>query len=332
VERARDSGRAGGYNGQLLEKDVLKELRARFGQGYPYTPSRLGSYITCPFIFLIEKVWEIEGRESREIGMSRTDRGKIVHRILNLFYRQFKEEFSWDIIEAELASLQEMTDSVMQSYFQADYLGPPALFEIEAEALRRELVSFVEKDIEISRELKAMPILLEYSIHVEDSPVHVETPAGTVPIGGRVDRIDALQSPEGGCIVMDYKTGYSPSIREIMEGKSLQVPLYIIALEKSGFNILLGYYYHIKDGKKMAMMGPGKDLFSRKGSSAGADWESIRGAVIGKIGEVYASITGGDFRSNPTDCPDYCRLKGICRLEPHRRKSRGWRRRSSLIP
>jgi ATP-dependent helicase/DNAse subunit B len=330
IEIARKSGTGKGYDGQLVREEVLKDLGERFGENCIYTPSLLGNYITCPFLFMVGDVWGMEGREYRGIGMSSSDKGRIIHRILNLFYRHFLEEgsFSWDVVEGGLPILEEIADSILGEYYEVDYFGPRGLMDIQAKELKRELLDFVLKDIEFSREIRATPLLLEYAIYTEEEDVCLETTTGEIKIGGRVDRVDVLESPENGHIVMDYKTGYSASPREIREGRNLQVPLYIIGLEKKGFNILMGFYYHIKERKRKAEMGPGKELISQKSSTGDLDWDFIQELVIGKIGEVVTSITGGDFRANPSDCPSYCDLKDICRLESYRRRKKGWRRRA----
>ncbi len=320
IEIARRGGRAKGYDGRLTADDILNGLKDRFGPDMVYTPSVLGIYITCPFLFLVTKVWQLEGRETREVGMSRSDRGKIIHRVLNLFYRRFLDDFSWEKIESQIPDLRDLTGDVLKRYSQVDYLGPPGLFEIEARELQQTLSDFVRKDIEVSRDLGARPILLEYAIHSEDHHVTIETPVGEVRVGGRVDRVDALRSPEDGCLVMDYKTGYSPTIRDVLDGKSVQVPLYIIGLEKRGYNILMGYYYHVPEGNQRARMGPGMELITNRGSRQGADWDTIRRVVESKIGEVVASVRGGDFRTTPRECPAYCDLRGLCRLDPYYRK------------
>jgi ATP-dependent helicase/DNAse subunit B len=327
MERNRERGLSNAWNGQIVAEDILKDLEDRFGGDFIYSPSFLSNYLACPFLFMVNNIWRLEGRDSVELGMSRTHRGKIVHRTLNLFFRRFLEEgeFSWDTVEENLRRLDELSGQVLEEYFRVEYLGPRHLFEIEGNAVRKELVEFVQKDIELSRELGATPALLEYSLLDEGEETRLETSAGEVRIGGRLDRVDSLRSPDGGYIVIDYKTGYTPTMKDTAGGKSVQIPLYIIGLEKKGYNVLLGFYYHIGEGKRKTMIGPGREQLAPKGSRDGADWDTIREAVVEKIGEMIKSIRGGNFRNTPDECPLFCDLKDLCRVDPSRRR-RSWRR------
>ncbi len=326
IERARDRGRAKGWDGRLVAEGILRDIGERFGGDFVYTPSILGNYIACPFLFLVTNVWGLEGREATRLGMSRTQRGKIIHRVLNLFFRSFLDEgdFSWESVGDRVQRLEDIAGQVLEEFFRTDYVGPRGLFDIERGAVIGELTEFVRKDIELSEELDAVPALLEYSLQDGEGEVRVKTPSGEVRIGGRLDRVDSLRRPGNGHVVIDYKTGFSPSLRETAEGRSVQIPLYIIGLEKKGYDVVLGFYYHVGEGKRKAIVGPGADLIGGKGSPESPGWDSIRETILRKLGEVVESIRNGDFRSTADECPSYCDLRDLCRVDPSRRR-RSWR-------
>jgi RecB family exonuclease len=51
-----------------------------------------------------------------------------------------------------------------------------------------------------------------------------------VRLSGKIDRID--RTPEGYALVFDYKLGKALPLKEIREGKSLQMPVYWLAVEQ----------------------------------------------------------------------------------------------------
>ncbi|RAP37699.1 hypothetical protein DID80_03800 [Candidatus Marinamargulisbacteria bacterium SCGC AAA071-K20] len=78
--------------------------------------------------------------------------------------------------------------------------------------------------------------------------------AESVKIKGKIDMI--LKLSNGAMSVVDFKTGAAlPSIADIKEKRSLQLPLYMLALHNKGYRVDSAYFYHMKDqkrfGKKM---------------------------------------------------------------------------------
>ena len=61
----------------------------------------------------------------------------------------------------------------------------------------------------------------------------VEAPAGPVRLEARADRIDRLE--DGGAVLIDYKTGLVPSLKEVGAGFSPQLPLEAAILAAGGF-------------------------------------------------------------------------------------------------
>lgn len=63
----------------------------------------------------------------------------------------------------------------------------------------------------------------------------VETPDGQAVLSGFVDRVDTLDTPDGGYFrVIDYKTGHKEfDYTDLLCGQGLQMLLYLFAIERS---------------------------------------------------------------------------------------------------
>ena len=136
----------------------------------------------------------------------------------------------------------------------------------------------------------------------------------------------------------DYKVGaYHPKIDDILEGRSLQLPLYLAVaeqlLEKSNPEPLRkvgAVYYTLRDNCK-AELGAGDKEYNKKafyaGSSSGQllpnkkgveNLESLVDITIAHANQYVASISKGKFQLTPHDqtkvCT-YCSFKRICRVD-----------------
>jgi ATP-dependent helicase/nuclease subunit B len=140
-------------------------------------------------------------------------------------------------------------------------------------------------------------------------PVAMKTPRGPVLLRGRIDRVDELHGGEArGPLVIDYKTGRLPSEADLKEGRNLQMPVYIEAVEQ----ILLrpcpgGVFHHVADAKDRhfsELKAPRKDP---------RPFRERRTEAVRLIGEFVAGIRGGRFDALPSaTCPSYCPFREIC--------------------
>src|SRR5207249_882372 len=70
----------------------------------------------------------------------------------------------------------------------------------------------------------------EYDPASVTRPLEIDSSEGAIELCGTIDRVD--RGPNGMVLVMDYKTGTTPTFEQLMDGKSIQLPVYMMALEK----------------------------------------------------------------------------------------------------
>ena len=123
---------------------------------------------------------------------------------------------------------------------------------------------------------------------------------------GFIDRVD--RAPNGDLRVIDYKTAGPAAftVKAVVEGKKLQLPLYALAVEQGlGLGqVVDGFYFHVQQAET--------SKFTLSGFEGGPEaaieaarthaWTAVRGA------------RAGQFVPQPPDggCPDYCPAAGFC--------------------
>src|SRR6185295_857744 len=111
-------------------------------------------------------------------------------------------------------------------------------------------------------------------------------------ISGQIDRVDVAR--DNTLIAYDYKLSTGSSKEDIKSGRSLQLPIYLEALERlllPDHQIAGGGYYVIRGGKERRNKGLHRASqlhYSGIGGKAGAviaddEWQQIRAEVVTKI-------------------------------------------------
>lgn len=149
---------------------------------------------------------------------------------------------------------------------------------------------------------------------------------------GKIDRID--RTPDGKFVVLDYKTGRtSGSLSAIREGRSLQLPIYLLAIEKlmgaAGLDEgVAGAYYELRDHEHCGKTGlfankSHKDQVYRTHSQV-IEHGAFRAALEEARGFVLAyvrNIQQGHFHVTPhapEKACNHCLYQQSCRLDSRR--------------
>jgi ATP-dependent helicase/DNAse subunit B len=265
---AMEEGRKGPYCGAhdaiLTECEGIAASCSEMHAAKVYSPRMLDTYIGCPFeyflryVLLISPPWDEEEGEPILKGM-------VFHRIAWRFLTERRERGEHKI-SAEAEALRQILA------IGAEELDRMARRDVLFEGLRLRMLGgeaagmlhhFVR-----SEAADAFPTLrprfLELAIGTKPDgdgrdaaslAAPVEIPLGegepaSIRLRCAVDRVDA--DDQGRFVVLDYKTGGSvPSARSVAEGKALQIPLYLLAVEAAfpGMRGVGGGYYMIGRGK-----------------------------------------------------------------------------------
>ena len=342
----------GPSEGNLDHPEALEFLNRRFGPAHAFSITQLESYARCPFLFFAEKVLGIQPLTDPAEDYYALDRGNLIHRTLYNFYSERRRKGRMERVRLDnLSPALERLHQIARR--EAQNLGLRGFFwEMELERMLgtksgEECIGLLPRFLELeARELEATtPAHFELSFgaypgmgpgdpHSTPQPLLIKDPeSGTqARIQGKIDRID--RTPEGKFVVLDYKTGaISDSLSAILEGRSLQLPIYLLAIEDllgaAGMNEgVAGAYYELRDHEHCGKTG----LFaneSHKGQvyrthSKMMDHEAFRAALAQTrdFALTYVrNIQQGRFHvtTHPVDkACNHCSFQQSCRLDPRR--------------
>ena len=161
----------------------------------PVSPSALETWATCPYRYFLNRVLGLSVPPSgdEEDTISAMDRGSLVHRILKEFVNRGMraEDQLLDLAEAEFTDAE-----------RRGITGYPLLWEVEKEAIRAGLTTFLDAD---QRWLGGNPGVSSAEVPFKDIFVEVEG-VGPIYFHGRIDRVDVLSDEVR---VRDFKAGGS---------------------------------------------------------------------------------------------------------------------------
>jgi ATP-dependent helicase/DNAse subunit B len=154
--------------------------------------------------------------------------------------------------------------------------------------------------------------------------------AEILKISGQIDRVDVARDKT--LIAYDYKLSSGASLEDIKSGRSLQLPIYLEALEKlllPDHRIAGGGYYVIRGGNERRNRGLHRASaieYSGIGKKAGAvlgddEWQEIRANAIAKIWDFLDHMRAGHFYVNPSEKKKTCRFcdfAAVCRYDRYR--------------
>jgi RecB family exonuclease len=172
-------------------------------------------------------------------------------------------------------------------------------------------------------DLFAMEVAAESVLTLADTELEVGEGSGVdvggLAIRGRIDRVD--RAPDGTLFIIDYKSGRVPARSKIGTAEGLQLPLYILALEKerSDRQVIGGAYLSPRLKERSGVVVAGcEDLL---GTAAGAcrpaeedAWRQMLSDAVKLASEAAEGMKSGAI-GPPADrsCPSWCRLGPVCR-------------------
>jgi len=266
----------------------------------------------CPFRAFAEIRLGAKSVNAAMIGMTPAERGSILHKILELIWKDISsQEQLLKISDSELKDLINKSISlVLNNHDAAASIDMPRHF-LELERTR--LAQLISEWMEIEKQRPAFNVFsTEESVELDVSGLLIKL---------KLDRVDELE--QGGKVVIDYKTGeVTPSHWFGGRPQEPQLPLYSFALGKnisalafaqlktgvSGFkgvasdkDILPG----VKEFKKMM-----QSKHYESWSTLLEDWKSV-------VESLASDFLKGNAVVDPLEYPAtcmYCTLTQFCRV------------------
>jgi len=307
------------YSGVIDEQTALNLLSKMYDEKKDWSATEIERYGKCPFLYLIEKVWNVQIDEEFTEEVTPLDKGSFYHDVLKHYYSWIIEGKSDNGLEGNTKLMLNAIQTVTK-YDKYKMRGiAPILWEMSVNEAKEVLIQFVEEDQKKKND-GIFPVAVETAFGMEsrknESPFSVDTPLlleyedFTVHLKGRIDRIDANKDFTE-FAVLDYKSGSTiPKKESISDGISLQLPVYIEAVKKTILSDKnsephSGYYFGLKKLRKTYAYD----------KADGKDWDDDFQMTKDFIGEYIGNIRSGKFRVEPKDCKTPCEWSGLCRFD-----------------
>lgn len=134
-----------------------------------------------------------------------------------------------------------------------------------------------------------------------------------------MDRIDICRNGKNFAVI-DYKTGNPPAVSDLKTGKAIQLPLYLMAIQKllyPDFQPSGAFFYSLKENEmKGFTLNPSADtdLMHKRSQIDYDQWETIQQTVITKVNSAVDGIYSGNFDPKPIDTKlcQFCDYRRIC--------------------
>lgn len=346
IERERASDRFGPYDGQITTPELLAMLGERFGPQHVHSASGLSTYGNCSYRFFANRILRLEPRGEAALDLQAIDAGKLLHDVLRRFFERHRGERLHDQDRETLrVELRHVAEQVFKEHEQAVPPLNPDIWKIDCEIRKVILDQVLLYELGVQQQTRADVRASYFEVAFGMTPREAADPKSTaeqleltrltatgedtIRIQGQIDRVD--QAADGTVIAYDYKLSTGADADDMKAGRSLQLPVYLEALERlilPGQAIAGGGYYILKakpgrrnSGIYRKDFGDYLGLQARNSILSDVDWHETRAEVIRKIWEFIDGMRAGDFRVRPSQgyqtCK-FCDYAAVCRYDRYR--------------
>ncbi|HJT65605.1 MAG TPA: PD-(D/E)XK nuclease family protein [Pyrinomonadaceae bacterium] len=334
IERERCGPFYGPYDGIITNPDLLRLLKQKFGPDFIHSASGLSVYGNCPYRFFAQRVLRLEPRGEAALDLQAIDAGKLLHDILRRFFEQHRREPLHKLDRKKLQTeLATIADKVFDEH---ERVVPPLnkqIWKIDREIRKILLDQVLLYELEIqeaAEKERVLPAYFEVAFggmksaakdpESKDEPLELtrETFVGeeSIKISGQIDRVDVAR--DNTIVAYDYKLSTGSNRGDMVSGRSLQLPIYLEALEKlilpdhpiagGGYYIIRGAQDRRNKGLYRASQLDYLRLRAKNSVLSDDDWQTIRTQVVAKIWEFLDRMRAGDFRVDPSERLKTCRF------------------------
>ncbi len=239
------------YRGLIFDSVTGRSREALINaKNKTYSVSQLEKYAACPFQYFLDNILHLTVVEEFEEGMTALEKGSILHEVLFEFYTERREKKLPHIFDCSQAQFDEALCRLLEiTKRKLDSLPQTDIFHF----LEKELILGTEKRTGIipeflkneqGRQLDVVPSYFEVAFgprvgnrQISDKELDVSeaVQVGNIKIRGKVDRVDVGKDY---FTIIDYKTGKNiSSLSDVINGLSLQLPIYLYVIEKVLANV-----------------------------------------------------------------------------------------------
>ncbi len=354
IERERCGPKFGQYDGQITDPHLLELLKQKFGPDFVHSASGLSVYGNCPYRFFAQRVLRLEPRGEAALDLQAIDAGKLLHDVLRRFFERHRREPLYKLDQKTLrAELAGIADAVFDEH---ERVVPPLnrqIWKIDREIRKILLDQVLLYELQVQEESasrQVLPAFFEVAFggarsaakdpDSKDEPLELtrETLIGeeSIKISGQIDRVDVARDET--VVAYDYKLSTGASKWDITSGRSLQLPIYLEALERlilpdhpiagGGYYIIRGANERRNKGLYRATQLDYLNLRAKNSIFSDEDWQQVREEVIAKIWMFLDGMRAGRFIVDPSERQKTCRwcdYGAVCRYDRDRiEKKKKW--------
>jgi ATP-dependent helicase/nuclease subunit B len=322
-------------------------VRSRWSRRGTYTVSELETALACPFQHHLGYRLRIGAAGE---GAGPMDQGQILHEVL----RRFFDEVRTSGFPEPDEGLERLRRLCRERFDEVPLDARPYRIRLAERALLRYLEGFLNREVQYREVARLDLAYLELAFGPQDGvgddvrvseeededrldaerrgptdpasvpqPLVIQADGTEVRLSGKIDRIDC--TPDGYALVFDYKLGKARERKEILDGKSLQMPVYWLAVEQLLRLIPVGGAYDAMRQGERPVYGRcdlADHAFSNKSilgkhALGKAPFEQLLEKARSSIVDAAALIEQLDVMpapSEPKTC-SYCRYRDCCRPE-----------------
>jgi ATP-dependent helicase/DNAse subunit B len=312
--------------------ESLQLIHQLFGPEYSFAITMLEDYRNCPYRFFLKHGLKTGPVFEPPLFPAALDLGSLLHQILEDFGATYRDgtlqpeqavEYEGRLMESFYSHFQEWYDGAANDLVKL-------ILSLQENQIRKILLRWLSNELEWAAETKQRfhighvefgfgLVKGDYDPASRPHPYHLEadSPTGGIKIQGKVDRVDVDMG--GNFVVYDYKSGLGPSFKNILNFDSLQIPVYIMALEQLIFGegtAAGGSYLGLRQPSR-SRGGVWRSSKINELGGAGvleeAAWRDWLTRVRDTIRDNVEAIRRGVFNLPAEKCLPYCEYRDVCR-------------------
>jgi len=316
------------WNGHVLRSEPLREWVQRQARDRCFSPSELESFLACPHRHFLSAQLRIR-EVSEEAGAEEI--GTLLHAVLRVFFRECSREAGPDAESFLPPDAMERLEAILDALLP-EVIHDPRRWRVRMihHAAREYLERFLEEEYEYLLQTRLVPSYFELAFGPRSAshgdapdpassatPLVISSPDSDVEIAGTIDRVD--RTPNGEAVVVtDYKLSRGKQLKEMLAGTSLQMPLYLLAMEQVfGLPAVAAVYRPLREEGPYWLFRPGlvRDL---KPCGKGDGVPAARYAELIEVTRAAVLVAAGGIRAAecapmPGEICDFCPFPDICR-------------------
>lgn len=238
------------YNGFVLDENTEKSEKVKHllenNVKKQFSITQLEEYAKCPFRYYLNRVIKIDSLKEPSDEVESFEIGNLLHSILFEFFQYLKEQkinisecsnSEYLKIQKYLFQLAEQIISESNLIFPVSFFEKEKILGVEGDIKNSILMKFIESERNIKETFTPEFFEVKFGFikdKIYDKDLYSEQPIeiGGIKLRGKIDRVD-LDNENLVFNIIDYKSGKTkPTRDDIINGVSLQLPVYMIATKK----------------------------------------------------------------------------------------------------